>query len=315
MSIAETLSSVHQSQSRRRRFEDRAARLRAFRAVPSLATVQIEPFKANKREHTDSREPSAEQAGREEIEPFEYGADFGSSYFNYSRYCTRIYGQEQIQRNTDPEQRDHRETSNSRSSEQIRGQSEYQHMQEPFKQQPTIMRTDQQGRRRMAGWIHDSNGILDNDRTRSTIIANYRRTTDAIASATAVFRDYANENYPSIVSAVKGNQDRTEQLRARTKVIIGNTEAISRSTANYNAVHEADRGQDTENGTGYDRQRTSTRGNLNDTAFRLLASSQSSTELARNFRDIEANIVQIKERKKEMEKPQPKQDRGMNFGM
>jgi hypothetical protein len=188
-------------------------------------------------------------------------------------------------------------------------------MQEPFKQQPTVMRTDQQGRRRLAGWIHDSNGVLDNDRTRNTIIANYRRTTDAIASATAVFRDYANENYPSIVSAVKGNQDRTEQLRARTKVIIGNTEAISGSTANYNAVHQADRGQDTENGTGYDRQRTSTRGNLNDTAFRLVASSQSSTELARNFRDIEANIVQIKERKKEMEKPQPKQDRGMDFGI
>ena len=32
-------------------------------------------------------------------------------------------------------------------------------------------------------------------------------------------------------------------------------------------------------------------------------------------RDIEKNIVQMNERKQEIEKPRPKQDRGMDFGM
>ena len=51
------------------------------------------------------------------------------------------------------------------------------------------------------------------------------------------------------------------------------------------------------------------------TAFCLVRSSQSAAEFARNVRTIEANIIQMKERKMEMEQPQPKQDRGMSWGM
>ncbi|NHW17440.1 hypothetical protein, partial [Escherichia coli] len=65
----------------------------------------------------------------------------------------------------------------------------------------------------------------------------------------------------------------------------------------------------------YSRQQRSSGENLNHTAFSLVRSSQSSTEFARNIRDIEKNIVKMKELQKEMEKPQPKQDRGMDFGM
>lgn len=285
------------------------------RPVPSLATVQIEPFKANERGNTDSRASSTEQTSRKEIEPFEYGADFSSSYFNYSRYCARVYGEKQIQRDPNPEYEHQREKTQSRSSQQIGGQSEHQHMQTTRQQSTTVMHTDQQGRRGMAGRIYDSNGILDDDRTRSAIIENYRRTTDAIAAATAQFRSDANESYERVVGTVKSNRDHAQQLTADTKVIRDNSEAISRSTARYNAVHRADREQSAENGADYDFQRASIATSLTDAKRNLSNSTAITAELARNFGDIEANIVQMKERKKKMDKPQPEKSRGMNFGM
>ena len=287
----------------------------AIRAVPSLATVQIEPFKANERANTDSREPSTEQTDRKEIEPFEYGTDFSSSYLRYSHYCARIYGQEQVQRDKDPQYYDHREASESRSVEQIRGQHDINDMQKNQQQSPTTMRTDQQGRRGMAGRIYDSNGVLNDDRARSTIIADYRRTTDAIAEATANFRHDAKQSYERVVSTVKGNREHAQQLTADTKVISNNTEAISRSTTRYNTVHRADREQSAENGADHELQRASIATSLTDAKRNLSNSASITAELTRNFRDIEANIVKMKERQKEVDKPQPKKNRGMNFGM
>ena len=287
----------------------------AIRAVPSLATVQIEPFKANERANTDSREPSTEQTDRKEIEPFEYGTDFSSSYLRYSHYCARIYGQEQVQRDKDPQYYDHREASESRSVEQIRGQHDINDMQKNQQQSPTTMRTDQQRRRGMAGRIYDSNGVLNDDRARSTIIADYRRTTDAIAEATAKFRSDAKQSYERVVSTVKGNREHAQQLTADTKVISNNTEAISRSTTRYNTVHRADREQSAENGADHELQRASIATSLTDAKRNLSNSASITAELTRNFRDIEANIVKMKERQKEVDKPQPKKNRGMNFGM
>ena len=287
----------------------------AIRAVPSLATVQIEPFKANERANTDSREPSTEQTDRKEIEPFEYGTDFSSSYLRYSHYCARIYGQEQVQRDKDLQYYDRREASESRSVEQIRGQHDINDMQKNQQQSPTTMRTDQQGRRGMAGRIYDSNGVLNDDRARSTIIADYRRTTDAIAEATANFRHDAKQSYERVVSTVKGNREHAQQLTADTKVISNNTEAISRSTTRYNTVHRADREQSAENGADHELQRASIATSLTDAKRNLSNSASITAELTRNFRDIEANIVKMKERQKEVDKPQPKKNRGMNFGM
>ena len=83
-----------------------------------------------------------------EIEPFEYGADFSSSYFNYSHYCARIYGEKQIQRDPNLEYNDQRETIQSRSSEQIRGQFEHQYMQtdRSKSQRLCILINEKQGR-------------------------------------------------------------------------------------------------------------------------------------------------------------------------
>lgn len=300
-------------------FTAHSERLRADRdatgPVPSLATVQIEPFKANERANTDSRARSTEPTDRKEIEPFEYGTDFSSSYIRYSHYCARVYGKEQVQRDKDPQYHDRREASESRPSEQIGGQFDNQYMQTNRQQSPKTLRTDQQKRRGMEQRLYDSNGVLENDRVRSTIIADYRRTTDAIAEATAQFRSDANQSYERIVSTVKGNREHTQQLTADTKVIGDNAEAISRSTTRYSAVHRADQWQSSRDEQDYSQQRRSAGENLNHTAFSLVSSSQSSAELARNFRDIEANIVQMKERQKEMEKPQPKQDRDMGFRM
>ncbi|WP_180112945.1 relaxase/mobilization nuclease domain-containing protein [Acinetobacter sp. YH12131] len=285
------------------------------RPVPSLATVKIEPFKANERGNTDSRESSTEQTSRKEVEPFEYGADFSSSYFNYSRYCARIYGEKQIQRDPNPEYEHQRETTQSRSPEHIGGQSEHQYMQTDREQIPTAMHLGQRETGQIWEWLLHSNGVLKDDRTRSAIIENYRRTTDAIAAATAKFRIDANESYERVVGTVKSNRDHAQQLTADTKVIRDNSEAISRSTARYNAVHGTDREQSAKNGADHDLQRASIATSLTDAKRNLSNSTAITAELARNFGDIEANIIKMMECKKEIEKPQPKKDRGMDFGM
>jgi Na+-transporting NADH:ubiquinone oxidoreductase subunit NqrA len=187
-------------------------------------------------------------------------------------------------------------------------------VQELIEQQTTTVRTDQQERRGMAGRIYDSNGVLNDDRTRNAVIADYRRTTDTIAEATANLRRDANESYASVIGAVKGNRERTEQLETSTTVVQRNTEAISQSTARYSRLYRADREQSAENGADHDLQREGIAISLTDAKRNLSDSATVTAELARNFRDIEANVVKMKERQKEMEKPQPKQDRGMNFG-
>ena len=294
--------------------ERHTADRKANRPLPSLATVQIEPFKANEQGNTDRREPSAEQTNRKEIELFEYGTDFSSSYLNYSRYCARVYEQEQIQRDTAPEQRNRRETSKSRPPEPIRGQSEYQHMQ-PKQQIPTSVHPDQRETGQIRERLLHSNGVLIDDRARNAIIADYRRTTDAIAEATAKFRNDAKQSYGSIVGTVKDNREHAQQLTTNTKVISSNAETISTTTARYSTIYRTDREQSAENGADHDLQRASIATSFTDAKRNLSRSATVTAELARNFRDIEANIVKMKERKKEMEKPEPKQDRGMSWGM
>ena len=294
----------------------------ATRPVPSLATVQIEPFKANERADTDRRTASSEQKPTETAYYFEYGTDFGRCYFDYSHYCAQFYGEKQVQRDSDAQYDDQRETNASGSPEPIGGQFDVQHMQTAKQQSPTLMYSDQQECRRMAERLHDSDGVLNDDRIRNTVIENHRRTTaaitattSAIAAATAEFRRDAKENYPSLISTIKGNGERTERLSANTKVIIDNTDAISRIREKYGNVYRADQWQSQRDEPNYNELRGRTGENLNRTAVSLVRSSQSAAEFARNVRTIEANIIQMKERKMEMEQPQPKQDRGMSWGM
>ena len=294
----------------------------AVKPVPNLAELEIEPFKAVERANTEPRTASPESSRTEKTYHFEYGTDFSSSYFAYSDFLAWSHRQKQVQRSKNTQYSDQRETIESRSPEQIRGQPEYQYVQESIKQQATSMHSDQQECRGMAKRLHDSNGILNDDRIRNTIIENHRRTTAAItattstiAEATASFRHDANQNYPSIVSAVKGNRERSAELTASTEIISDNTEAISRARTQHSKLYRADQLQSPRDEQDYSRQRRSSGENLNHTAFNLVRSSQSAAEFTRNIRDIEKNIVQIKEQKKEIEKPQPKQDRGMDFGM
>ena len=302
--------------------EQLTADRKAARPVPSLATVQIEPFKANERADTDRRTASSEQKPTETAYYFEYGTDFGRCYFDYSHYCAQFYGEKQVQRDSDAQYDDQRETNASGSPEPIGGQFDVQHMQTAKQQSPTLMYSDQQECRRMAERLHDSDGVLNDDRIRNTVIENHRRTTaaitattSAIAAATAEFRRDAKENYPSLISTIKGNGERTERLSANTKVIIDNTDAISRIREKYGNVYRADQWQSQRDETNYNELRGRTGENLNRTAVSLVRSSQSAAEFARNVRTIEANIIQMKERKMEMEQPQPKQDRGMSWGM
>ena len=176
----------------------------------------------------------------------------------------------------------------------------------------------------MAERLHDSNGVLSDDRIRNTVIENHRRTaatitatTNAVEAATANFRHNANQNYPSLVSSIKGNRERSAKLTASTEIIIDNAEAISRARTQYSELYRADQWKSPRDEQDYSQQRRSSGENLNRTAFNLGTSDQSSAEFARNIRDIEKNIVQIEQRQqqKAMEKPQPKKDRGIDFGI
>jgi hypothetical protein len=292
----------------------------AVKPVSKLAAIEIEPLNAIERENTEPRTASTESSRTEQTYYFEYGTDFSSSYFAYSNFLAWSRHQKQVQRDADAKYHNQRETNEGGSPEQIRGQSEYQYVQESIEQQTTSMHSDQQECRRMAERLHDSNGVLNDDRIRNSIIENHRRTTAAITAttsaveaATASFRDNANQDYPSLVRTVKGNRERSAQLTASTEIISDNTDTISRARTQYSKLYRADQWQSPRDEPDYSEQRRSSRENLNHTAFSLVASDQSSAEFARNLRNIEKNIVQMKERQKKIEKPQPKQDRGMDF--
>jgi len=290
--------------------------------VSKLAAIEIEPFNAIKRANTEPRKASSESSPTEKTYHFEYGADFSSSYFAYSDFLAWSRHQKQIQRDADAKYRDQRKTNEGRPFEPIRGQFDDQHMQATRQQSTTSLYSDQQERRRMAERLHDSNGVLNDDRIRNTIIENHRRTTatinattSAIAEATASFRHNANQDYPSLVSAVKGNRERSAKLTASTEIISDNTEAISRARTQYSKLYRADQWKSSRDEPDHSQQRRSAGENLNRTAFSLVTSDQSSAEFARNVRDIEKNILQMKERQKEVQKPQPKKDSGWDLSM
>ena len=288
--------------------------------VSSLAAIEIEPFNAIKRANTEPRTASPESSGTEKTYHFEYGTDFSSSYFAYSDFLAWSRHQKQVQRDADAKYSDQREANEGRPFEPIGGQFDDQHMQATRQQSTTSLYSDQQECRGMAERLHDSNGVLNDDRIRNTIIENHRRTTatitattSAIAEATASFRHNANQDYPSLVSTVKGNRERSEKLTASTEIISDNTEAISRARTQYSKLYRADQWKSSRDEPDHSQQRRSSGENLNRTAFSLITSDQSAAEFARNIRDIETNIVQMKERKKEMDKPKP--DRGMDFSL
>ena len=293
----------------------------AVEPVSNLAAIEIEPFSAIERENTEPRTASPESGSTEKTYHFEYGTDFSGSYFAYSDFLAWSHHQKQIQRDADAKHYDQRETNEGRPSEQIGGQFEYQYLSNR-QEKPKAMYPNQSEGGALAGWLYDSNGVLNDDRIRSAVIENYRRTTatitattSAVAEATASFRHDANQNYPSLVSTIKGNQERSGQLAEDTNVIVDNADTISRARTQYGNLYRTDQWQSQRYEPDYSQQRRSSGENLNHTAFSLVRSSQGSEELARNLRDIEKNFVQIKEQQTEIEKPRPKQDRGMDFEM
>lgn len=296
----------------------------AVKPVSNLAAIEIEPFNAIKRANTEPRTTSPESSRTEKTYHFEYGTDFSSSYFAYSNFLAWSRHQKQVQRDADAKYSDQREANEGRPFEPIGRQFDDQHMQATRQQSTTSLYSDQQECRGMAERLHDSNGVLNDDRIRNTIIENHRRTTatvtattSAIAEATASFRHNANQDYPSLVSSIKSNRERSAELTASTEVISDNTEAISRSRTQYSKLYRADQWKSSRDEPDYSQQRRSIGENLSLTTLSLITSDQSSAEFARNIRDIEKNILQIKEMQKELEKPRPKreQDRGMDFGM
>ena len=290
----------------------------AVEPVPKLAAIEIEPFNAIKRANTEPRTASPESSRTEKTYHFEYGTDFSSSYFAYSDFLAWSRHQKQVQRDADAKHRDQRETNEGRSFEPIGGQFDDQHMQATRQQSTTSLYSDQQECRGMAERLYDSNGVLNDDRIRNTIIENHRRTTatitattSAIAEATASFRHNANQDYPSLVSSIKGNRERSAKLTASTEIISDNTEAISRARTQYSQLYRADQWQSQRDESDYSQQRRSTGENLSLTTLSLVTSDQSSAEFTRNVRDIEKNLIEMKQERAEIERTK---DRGIDFG-
>ena len=286
--------------------------------VSSLAAIEIEPFNAIERANTEPRTAGPESSGTEKTYHFEYGTDFSSSYFAYSDFIAWSHHQKQIQRDKDAKHRDQRKANEGRPFEPIGGQFDDQHMQATRQQSSTPMYSDQQERWGMAERLHDSNGVLNDDRIRNTIVENYRRTTatitattSAIAEATASFRHDANQDYPRLVSSVKGNRERSAKLTASTEIISDNTEAISRARTQYSQLYRADQWQSQRDESDYSQQRRSTGENLSLTTLSLVTSDQSSAEFTRNVRDIEKNLIEMKQERAEIERTK---DRGIDFG-
>lgn len=290
--------------------------------VSKLAAIEIEPFNAIERANTEPRAESPESSRTEKTYHFEYGTDFSSSYFAYSDFLAWSRHQKQVQRDADAKHRDQREANEGRPFEPIRGQFDVQHMPTAKQQSPTSVHSGEQRRRGMAEQFHGADGVLSDDRIRNAVIENHRRTTaaitattNAVAAATENFRQFFESNSENIRSTCGNNQSRSRQLKANAEVIGNNAESISRIREKYSNVYRADQWQSQRNEPNYSEQRRSSRENFNHTTVSLVRSSQSAAEFARNIRDIEKNLVQMGERKQEIEMPRPKQDRGMSWGM
>lgn len=295
--------------------------------IRSLADLEIEPFTATQRADRNCREPSTQSEPQKETFRFEYRIDFDRSYSDYGDFLYRVSQQKQIQRDSKSEQRDRRETGNSRPSEQIGGEFEHQHMQTEQQQSPTLMYSNQHAGRDLEQWhIHDSNGVLDNDRTRNTAIENHRRTTATIAAttsavteATAGFRRNAEQDYSCLINAVTDNQQQSGRLTASTKIISDNTGAISRARQKHSELYQSDQWQSHGNEPTHSQQREQFEDDFKLTSVSVVRSRQSTAELTQNFSNIETSLREIAqqklERQREVEQPRPKKDRGMDFGM
>ena len=294
----------------------------AVKPVPNLAELEIEPFKAVERANTEPRTASPESSRTEKTYHFEYGTDLSSSYFAYSDFLAWFHHQKQIQRDEERKHDHQRKTNEGRPFKSIGREPEYQYMHPTQEQIPASMHPDQRESGQIREWLLHSNGVLRDDRIRNTVIENHRRTTAAITAttsaveaATTSFRNNANQDYPSLVSPIKVNRERSAELTASTEIISNNAEAISRARSQYSKLYRADQWQSQGNEPDYSQQRRSIGDNLRLTTLSLVTSDQSSAEFARNVRDIEKNLVQMMERKQEIEKPRPKKDRGMDWGM
>lgn len=295
----------------------------APRAVPSLADLEIEPYTAAQRADRECREPSTQSEPQKETFSFEYRANFDRSYFDYGDFLYRLSQQEQIQRDPNPKQRDRRETSHSRPSKQIGRESEHQHVYQR-QQESTSLYSDQLQGRQLEQWLYGSNGVLDNDRTRNTIIENHRRTaaaitatTNAVTAATADFRRDAEQDYSCLINAVTDNQQQSGRLTASTEIISKNTDAISRARPKHSELYQSDQWQSYRNEPNYGQQREQLEDDFKLTSVSVVRSRQGTAELTQNFSNIETSLREIAqqklERQREVEQPRPKQDRGMNF--
>ena len=189
-------------------------------------------------------------------------------------------------------------------------------------QESTLVYSDQRKRRKLEQRFYGSNGVLTDDRIRNTIIEDHRRTTAAIiattntvAEAAENFRQFFESNSDDLGSAGEDNRERSEELEGNTNIIRENTEAISIARTQYSNLYPANQWQSPRDEPDYNQQRRSAGENLNRTAFSLVAIDQSSAEFARNLRDVEKNLAQIKEYQKEVKKLLPKPDKGIYFKM
>ncbi|MCF9047182.1 relaxase/mobilization nuclease domain-containing protein [Acinetobacter nectaris] len=278
--------------------------------APTLARIEVEPFTAVKRANTARRTEGSQHSRTEEAEYFKYHADFNRCYFAYCDFTLGLQYPNPVQRTGNSQQRDLGKASDNRPLEQIRGEFEYQYMCVQRQQESTTVYSDQYQSRELAGWhIHGSNGVLIDDRTRNTVVEDYRRTTAAItattktiAGATADFRVYAEKGSERLIRSINGNRERSEQFETATRIIRDNTAAILRAREEYSELYRADQWQGQGNEPDHSRQSGRIRENIERTTFSIETIRASTAELTRNLSGVEASFRAVEVKKLERQK-------------
>lgn len=288
--------------------------------APTLARIEIEPFTAVKRADRERRTEGPQHSRTEEAESFKYHDDFNRCYSAYCDFTLGLQYPNQVQRTANSEQRDFGETSDNRPLEQIRGEFEYRYMHQR-QQESSIVYSDQYQSRELAGWhIHGSNGVLTDDRTRNTVIEDYRRataaitaTTKTITGATKDFRVHAEQGSESLIRSINSNKERSKQLETATAIISDNTTAILRAREEHSELYGADQWQGQRNEPDHSRQSGRIRENIECATSSIDTVRASTAELARNLRGIESNISKMREHKNEIQNFSPQKQRGLEL--
>ncbi len=190
----------------------------------STATQGIKSSVSSVEQH----EPRDSRNSKDQENPFylKYSFSFDSSYFAYIEYQSRLRQQEQIQRHK-------RDAEQSRVSEIRRGEPQYSEVRN--REGLALVRSNRPDSAELQEQLRSSAGNQLNE-SRSTIIADYRRTSTAAQRATEAARASI-----TAYSDPESNHRRIGEIQQRTGEALQSVErAKQRADQHYKAITESE---------------------------------------------------------------------------